>query len=100
LRALCRPDADLVVLFGYGPHADGAAIRELGLQTLDDAAVGALEGYYHDAGFAVRGRPVPLGEVRALPTTWAKKLAFSDHERRFIEIRGRAESREPHSTDG
>ena len=25
---------------------------------------------------------------RALPTTWAKRLAFSGYERRFVELRG------------
>jgi len=34
-----------------------------------------------------RVRELALDEVRALPTTWAKKLAFSGHARRFFEVR-------------
>ncbi len=77
LRALCKPNAELRVVFGHG------AVDALGLPLLDDPALAAQ---YRDAGFAVKVRPVPLDEIRALPTTWAKKLAFSGRERRFVEI--------------
>ena len=91
LRRLCRPGAEVRVLFGYGPDADAAAVRALGLPALDDPSLPArLERGYRDAGLAVTARPVPVEEVRALPTTWAKKLAFSAKERRFVELRGAA----------
>jgi hypothetical protein len=62
--------------------------------------VDALERGYDDAGFAVAARFVPLDEVRALPTTWAKRLAFSGHERPFVELNGRACSESRASSGG
>jgi 16S rRNA (adenine(1408)-N(1))-methyltransferase len=89
LRGLCKPRAEIRVLFGYGPVADGGAIRDLALPSLDDpATLGALERAYRDAGFTVRARRVDRDEVRELPTTWAKKLAYSGHERQFVELAG------------
>ncbi|MBL8954446.1 MAG: hypothetical protein JNK82_26950 [Myxococcaceae bacterium] len=38
------------------------------------------------AVWGARARPMTLDEVRALPTTWAKKLAFSGHARSFFEV--------------
>jgi 16S rRNA (adenine(1408)-N(1))-methyltransferase len=94
LRGLCKTRAELRVLFGYGPRTDGAAIRAHALPPLDDpATLGLLEGAYRAGGFAVTTRFVDRAEVRALPTTWAKRLAYSGNERRFVELAGRA--REP-----
>jgi hypothetical protein len=91
LRGLLRTGATLRVLFGYGPRTDGAVIRAHELPPLDDpAAMDALEHAYRDAGFAVAARFVAREEVRALPTTWAKRLAYSGHERHFVELSGRA----------
>jgi 16S rRNA (adenine(1408)-N(1))-methyltransferase len=91
LRALCKPGAEVRVLFGYGPGADAAMIRALDLPPLDaDAAASMLEARYREAGLAVIARRPSLEEVRALPTTWAKRLAFSARERAFIELRGKA----------
>lgn len=90
LRALCKPaGAELRVLYGYGPQTDATAIRELGLPALDepDTLIG-LEQAYRAAGFGVAARPVNRDAVRSLPTTWAKRLAYSGHERRFIEVIG------------
>jgi hypothetical protein len=96
LRQVCKTGAALRVLFGYGPRTDSAAIRAHDLPSLDDpAALGALEHAYLDAGFAARARFIDRGEVRALPTTWAKRLAYSGHERRFVELRGRALDQPP-----
>jgi len=90
LRGLCVSTAELRVVFGYGPRTDGAAIRDLALPSLDDpATLPTLERAYRDAGFAVTARLVDTAEVRELPTTWAKRLAYSGHERRFVEIAGR-----------
>ena len=91
LRALCKPSAQVRVLFGYGLHTDGAAMRELALPPLDAVATNLeLETAYRVAGFDLAARDVDLDEVRALPTTWAKRLAYSGHERRFVELRGLA----------
>jgi 16S rRNA (adenine(1408)-N(1))-methyltransferase len=90
LRDLCKPGARLRVLFGYGPVADGAAMHELRLPSLDEAgALQALERAYADAALAVTAQIVQRDEVRALPTTWAKRLAYSGHARRFVELAGR-----------
>jgi 16S rRNA (adenine(1408)-N(1))-methyltransferase len=91
LCRLCKPGAQVRVLFGYGPRTDAAAIRAHALPPLDGAAtLGAFERAYLDAGLAVAARFVGRDEVRELPTTWAKRLAYSGHERRFVELRGRA----------
>lgn len=90
LRALSRPNAHIRVVFGYGTAADNGAIAAFGLPRLDDPDVApALARRYLEAGFAVAVRSMPRDEIRTLPTTWAKKLAFSGHDRRFIELTGR-----------
>lgn len=92
LRDLCRDGAELRIVFGYGPGAgvDAAAVSDLALPALTDANLAALEAAYRASGFAVAARRLPLDEVRALPTTWAKRLAFSGRDRAFVELRGRA----------
>ena len=93
LRALCKPNAEVRVVLGYGTATERAAIRELGLPALDaPGALAALEDGYRAAGFGVRARVMSVDDVRALPTTWAKRLAFSGRERTFIELRGRTNS--------
>lgn len=87
LRALGKPGAALRIVFGYGAGAEAGAIRDLGLPAIDDAACLRLEAAYRQAGLAVRARRPSLDEVRALPTTWAKRLAFSGYERRFVELK-------------
>lgn len=88
LRALCRPGAQVRIVFGYGP-ADPIAVQGLpGLA--DDARFAALCSDYGAAGLAVIARRMALEEVSELPTTWAGKLAFSGQDRHFIELRGRA----------
>ena len=88
LHALCKPRARLRVVFGYGA-ADPAAVQ--GLPDLNAAAhMGALVGRYREAGFAATARSMTREEVGELPTTWARKLAFSGHDRRFIELWGDA----------
>jgi len=95
LRALCKPSARLRVVFGYGTETESSAMRELALPPLEGAALTALERAYDDAGFGVAARFATLDEVRALPTTWAKRVAYSGHERRFVEISGRAFGESP-----
>lgn len=91
LRALCKEHAEIRVVLGYGPATEGAMIRDLGLPALDAPGVLAeLECVYRSAGFAVHARAARVDEIRALPTTWAKRLTFSGHERRYVELRGRA----------
>ena len=95
LRGLCKSDARVRVLFGYGVATEQAAMRELALPPLDATTLAGLDRAYDDAGFAVTARFAASDEVRALATTWAKRLAYSGHERRFIEIDGRAFGESP-----
>lgn len=90
LRAICREGAGVRIVFGYGPEADRALVKERALPAIDGAGLAALAARYSAAGFAVRARGVSVAEVRALPTTWAKRLAFSGRERQFVEVQGRA----------
>jgi len=90
LHGVCKPGARVRVLFGYGVETERAAMRDLALPPLEADTLTALERTYEEAGFTVAGRFVPLDEVRALPTTWAKRLAYSGRERQFIELAGRS----------
>ena len=97
LCGLCQSGARVRVLFGYGAETERAAMRELALPRLEPATLAVLERAYDDAGFAVAARFAALDEVRALPTTWAKRLAYSGRERRFVELNGRAFGESPAS---
>jgi 16S rRNA (adenine(1408)-N(1))-methyltransferase len=89
LAAIGRPGAELCVVFGYGPRADARAVLELGLPSLEaPGALAALETRYREAGLRATARRLALDELRELPSTWAKKLAFSGHERCFVEVKG------------
>jgi 16S rRNA (adenine(1408)-N(1))-methyltransferase len=89
LRGLCRPGGSLQIVFGYGHGVDRTTVNALNLPDLDDPVLAArLRRAYAAAGFDVQVREMPTDDVRSLPTTWAKKLAYSGHERRFIEILG------------
>jgi 16S rRNA (adenine(1408)-N(1))-methyltransferase len=91
VRALCRPGAALRIVLGYHERAEGGVVRAAGLRPIEDPTLALdLAAGYLAAGFAVAIRPLPSAEVRALPTTWAKKLAFSGRQRLFLEIAGRA----------
>lgn len=90
LTELCRPGAEIRVVLGYDSHADAAAIRDLALPPLEP---GALAARYREAGLAATARGLAIDEVRALPTTWAKKLAFSGKDRRFVEVSAIARAR-------
>jgi 16S rRNA (adenine(1408)-N(1))-methyltransferase len=93
LRGICKAGAQVRMLFGYGAETERAAIRDLELPVLDAGTLAALIRAYAGAGFAVTARFAALDEVRALPTTWAKRLTFSGRERRFVELQGRAYER-------
>ncbi|MFY0537533.1 hypothetical protein [Nannocystis pusilla] len=48
----------------------------------------ALVQAYARAGFTVTARATSREEVGSLPTTWAKKLAYSNSEREFVALTG------------
>ncbi|WAS93656.1 class I SAM-dependent methyltransferase [Nannocystis poenicansa] len=86
LRGLCKPGASLQVVFGYGP-GDPLAVQALpGLQ--GEVRAAGLVQAYAAAGFEVTARSVGREEVGELPTTWAKKLAYSNNEREFVALTG------------
>jgi 16S rRNA (adenine(1408)-N(1))-methyltransferase len=84
LRGLCKTGAHLHIVFGY---TDSEAMGALGLPPLDPPV---LEAGYRRAGLAVKARRLSPVELRALPTTWAHKLAFGK-DRPFVELTGAAE---------
>jgi hypothetical protein len=89
LLALLRPGfGTLRFVFGYGPSdRDAAALPSL----CDECSLDALATTYRAAGsIDARVRALDAAEVRALRTTWANKLTFSGHSRRFVEVSGAA----------
>lgn len=91
LRCLCKTNADLLVVFGYSRAADPSMVEELNLPLLIDEWIhGLLVRSYMEAGFKVRARWASAKEIQELPTTWAKKLAFSGKNRLFVKVEGRA----------
>ena len=97
LRALCKPRARVRILFGYDPISDRAAIETLGLPALDDPGLpGRLQNRYRALGLELRAHPCTAGELRALRTTWAQKLALAARpgfvHRRFLDLVGEVAS--------
>lgn len=91
LRGLCKVDARLNVVFGYSKVADPTMVRDLGLPDLTgDEIYQKLVGGFTQADFRVRATPISVEAIRELPTTWAKKLAFSGKNRTFLKIVGHA----------
>ncbi|WP_267683689.1 class I SAM-dependent methyltransferase [Nannocystis sp. SCPEA4] len=89
LRGLCKPGAALHIVFGYGP-GDPLAVQALPGPAAE-ARRAELVQAYAAAGFAIAARPTSRAEVGELPTTWAKKLAFSNNEREFVALTGCAQ---------
>lgn len=90
LRGLCKPGANVEFVFGYGADSERATIASLALPAPQDLSAAELTGRYREAGFDVRVAMPSLNEVAALPTTWARKLAFSGKTRTFWRLHGRA----------
>jgi 16S rRNA (adenine(1408)-N(1))-methyltransferase len=86
VRALCKPAAAVRFVFGYGA-ADAGAVSAL--PALSDPGFGdAVARRYREVGLAVTARVMTAEGICALPTTWAKTLAFSGKARTFWELRG------------
>jgi 16S rRNA (adenine(1408)-N(1))-methyltransferase len=89
LKACARAGARVRFLYGYGAEREAAAVKELGLPALGTAPVlSHLEQAYAVAGLRVRGQYLGSEAIRGLASTWAKKLAFSDSKRVFVEFLG------------
>lgn len=90
LRSLCKTNADLLIIFGYSPMTDARMVQELELPSLTDEWIhGSLVHCFLEANFKVRAKRISTKEIQELPTTWAKKLAFSGKDRTFVKIEGR-----------
>ena len=74
LRGLCAPGAEVEVVVSEG-DLDGRAPEE-------------LRRRYAAADLEIAVRVAAAAEVAALGTTWAKRLARSDPERRFRRLSG------------
>jgi 16S rRNA (adenine(1408)-N(1))-methyltransferase len=86
LAGLCKPRAELRVVFGY--EASFEATATAGLPPLTDEQVRALPASYAKAGFRVTARRISNRELLALGTTWSARLGHG-RLRHFCEIRGR-----------
>jgi hypothetical protein len=81
LDALCRPGARVEVRINAG------AIAEVGW-SLSAASV-AVRRALHEAGFAVAAQPrlLDASDLRAFPSTWARRLAFG-RDARALYLQG------------
>jgi 16S rRNA (adenine(1408)-N(1))-methyltransferase len=90
LRGLGKPAARVEIAFGYDPQAEPGAVAELGLPSAPSPE--ALVRGYRAAGFSVSVRALDREALRSLPTTWAGKLAFSQRDRRFVQVTGQLDT--------
>jgi len=89
LATVAKPRARVWFLYGYEARRDARAVEPLGLPDLEaTATLRTLEAGYLEAGLQVRARYATRAEVAAVPSTWAKKMAFSQSDRTFVELRG------------
>jgi 16S rRNA (adenine(1408)-N(1))-methyltransferase len=89
LSRMCKPGAELRVVFGYDASLEAAAVGSRGLPALIDEYLRALPARYTVAGFSVSARVLSNRELAELGTTWAGHLAHG-RDRRFCELRGAA----------
>lgn len=91
LAALCKPNAKVTILYGYGLQ-DQSMITSLGLPALrgqnSDYLQSRFGSSYLASGFKMKFQYVSVETVRDLPSRWAKKLAFSGQDRVFVRIEG------------
>lgn len=78
VRGLCRPGAVLEVVLGYDCERERAEVDRLALPELTERHFAReLPSRYRDAGFRVHHVDALTRDyLRALPSTWAKRLAF------------------------
>jgi hypothetical protein len=92
VRALCREGASVEVVLGYDCERERGEIERLALPELSkDRIECELARGYREAGFHIeRADRLSRDDLRALPSTWARKLAFG-RERDVWRIEGRAD---------
>lgn len=85
LARLAREGATAVIRFSVDPVRDAAELERLGLAPAD-LETRALEHAWRLAGWTGTTRELAANEARALPTTWARRLAVDPAGRRFLEL--------------
>jgi hypothetical protein len=85
LGRLTREGATAVIRFSVDPARDAVELERLGLAPAD-LEPRALEDAWRLAGWTGTARVLAAHEVRALPTTWARRLAADPAGRRFVEL--------------
>ncbi len=89
-RRLCQPKATLKIVFGYNRQSEPGITNNLNLPRLTyDHLQHEIVPVFRQAGFAINGRPISRAEIKALPTSWAKRLAFGK-ARPYFHITGQA----------
>jgi 16S rRNA (adenine(1408)-N(1))-methyltransferase len=90
IAALCLPQANIEIVFSYDEEQDARDRAPLGLGHLDEQyMLEKLPDIYEEAGLHVEGvQRIPLSELRAYETTWAKRLAYG-RAREVWRIRAR-----------
>ena len=78
VRRLCRPGATLEIVLGYDCERERSEVERLALPELTERYLTTeLPRGYRDAGFRIeRVAAMTREALRALPSTWAKRLAF------------------------
>jgi len=86
VAGLCQPQATLKIIFGYDLQNEPNMIQAAGLPILTPEYLNTtFRSAYLEAGFNIRWKILSQDQLKNLPTTWAKKLAFGK-KRQFIEI--------------
>ena len=85
LARLCRPAAQLRVIFGYHASLEPAVIA---LPPLTTEHLTTLPARYAEAGFSVSVRALSNRELVDLRTSWSSRLAYG-RARQLFELRGR-----------
>ncbi len=88
MAKLCSKNAKVRIILGFDSAAEQKVIHELGLPKIDSEYLQSLPKRYLEAGFSVRAQYFKQEDLKTLPTTWAKKLAYGKN-RQFIEIVGK-----------
>ena len=86
IKKLCCDNANLIIVFGYDNATEQKQIEQLSLPELTPQHLDKLIQTYAGLGFkSLRYRYLSQGDLKNIPSTWAKKLAYGK-KRQFVEI--------------
>ncbi len=85
LTELCCKHTTIRIIFGYDHATEQKKIEKLGLPELTAEQLNRLVYQYSLAGLNIRWRMLEQKDIKNIPTTWAKKLAYGK-KRQFVEI--------------